>query len=69
MCTCEYMTDMDQPGKISFDVCGASDQRKGIAASCARGMGVGAVLGCACRAAGGASCSDRDTCRDVGADH
>jgi hypothetical protein len=62
------MTDMDQPGNISFEVCGEPDQQKGVAASCARGAGVGAVLECTCQAAGGESCRDRDTCRDVGTD-
>ena len=66
VCTCDYVTDMDYPGKVSFDVCGEPSRRKDVAKSCALGSGVGAVLECACRPANGGPCSDRDTCRDVG---
>ncbi len=66
-CTCDYVTDMDQPGKISFEVCGEPDQQKGVAQSCARGAGFGAVLECVCQAPSATPCLDRDTCRDVGA--
>jgi hypothetical protein len=65
VCTCEYMTDMDQTGKISFEVCGEPAQQKHVAKSCALGSGVGAVLECACRAGSGAACLDSETCRDV----
>jgi hypothetical protein len=66
ICTCDYVTDMDYPGKVSFEVCGEPSLRKNVAKSCALGSGVGAVLECACRSESGGPCSDRDTCRDVG---
>jgi hypothetical protein len=66
VCTCDYVTDMDQPGKIGFEVCGDPDQKKGVAQSCARGAGVGAVIECVCQAPSATPCRDRDTCRDVG---
>jgi hypothetical protein len=65
LCTCDYMTDMDYPGKVSLEVCGEPSRKTVVAKSCALSSGVGAVLECACKA-GGAACRDRDTCRDVG---
>jgi hypothetical protein len=59
------MTDMDYPGKVSFEVCGEPARKTDVAKSCALASGVGAVLECACQP-GGAACRDRDTCRDVG---
>jgi hypothetical protein len=66
ICTCDYVTDRDYPGKVSLEVCGETSRRKDVAKSCALASGVGAVLECACRAQSGGPCSDRDTCRDVG---
>jgi hypothetical protein len=66
VCTCDYVTDRDYPGKVSFEVCGEPSQRTDVAKSCALGSGVGAVLACACNGASGGPCRDRDTCRDVG---
>jgi hypothetical protein len=63
-CTCDYVTDMDHPGKIEFEVCGEPSFRKDVAKNCALGAGVGAVLECACRASGDV-CRDHDVCRDV----
>ena len=60
------MTDMDYPGKVSFEVCGEPSRKKDMAKSCALASGVGAVLECDCRPETGEACRDRDTCRDVG---
>jgi hypothetical protein len=66
LCTCDYVTDMDHPGKISFEVCGEPSRQSDVAKSCALTSGVGAVLECACRASSGGTCRDLETCRDVG---
>jgi hypothetical protein len=66
VCTCDYVTDMDDPGKVSFEVCGEPSRKSDVAKSCALASGVGAVLECACQSASGAACRDRDRCRDVG---
>ena len=63
LCTCDYVTDMDYPGKIQVEVCGEPSIQGVIAKSCA--SSVGAVLECACRASGRGPCRDDDRCRDV----
>jgi len=59
------MTDRDQPGKVSFEVCGDGSRLVDVARSCALNSGVGAVIGCACQAGAGEPCRDRDICREV----
>ncbi len=66
VCSCDYMTDMDYPGKVRIEVCGEPTRQKDVAKSCALTAGVGAVLECVCQTASGAPCRDDDTCRDVG---
>jgi hypothetical protein len=65
LCTCDYVTDMDYPGKVSFEVCGEPPGKSDVAKSCALNSGVGAVLECACRAESRGPCRDSDRCRDV----
>jgi hypothetical protein len=61
-CTCEYVTDFDQPGHIVVEVC-AEGQAEDPATSCARGSGVGAVTACTCSQASQTACDGREPCR------
>jgi hypothetical protein len=64
-CTCDYMTDRDQPGKVNVEVCGAAGPRlTDVAKSCALNSGVGVVIDCACEERATGACSDRDICRE-----
>ena len=63
LCTCEYVTDMDYPGKVKLEACGEPSRRGDVAKSCALASGVGAVMACACEA-DGELCRDEDMCRD-----
>jgi len=65
LCTCEYVTDMDYPGRVKLEACGEPARRADVAKSCALASGVGAVMTCACDEAG-EPCRDGDMCRDVG---
>jgi hypothetical protein len=64
-CTCAYVTDYDDPGKITVEVCADAREAPATAQSCAQNAGVGAVTECACRAPVGTRCGSRDVCRDV----
>ncbi len=63
-CTCAFVTDYDDPGKITVEVCAEPTQAPAAAQSCAQNAGVGAVTDCACRAPTGPRCGERDTCHD-----
>jgi hypothetical protein len=62
-CSCEYVTDFDQPGHLAVEICIGSPPDDHAAESCARGLGVGAITRCACAPSGPARCTDRDSCR------
>jgi hypothetical protein len=64
-CTCEYVTDFDQPGHIDVEVCSEASDPREPAASCARNLGVGAVTGCECSARPAKGCEARDGCRSA----
>ncbi|HKQ70738.1 MAG TPA: hypothetical protein VJT73_15435 [Polyangiaceae bacterium] len=63
-CKCEYVTDFDQPGHVSVEVCSTGAERSPAAKSCAQSLGVGAVVDCACTASRG-PCEERDRCREL----
>ncbi|HEX9295430.1 MAG TPA: hypothetical protein VF881_06330 [Polyangiaceae bacterium] len=63
-CSCAYVTDYDDPGKITVEVCAEPTQALSAAQSCAQGVGVGAVTECTCPLAVRSRCGERDTCRD-----
>ena len=53
LCTCDYLTDTDLPGKQAVVVCGASPEAsRDIAAACVRDLGVGHVEVCSCERGG-----------------
>jgi hypothetical protein len=64
-CTCEYVTDYDQPGHAVVEVCVAGGDANRVAAPCAEGLGVGAVTKCVCEPPAEASCGAAiGTCRE-----
>jgi|SRR5215471_8190752 len=65
-CTCEYVTDFDQPGHVDVDVCSEESDPHSAAESCARGTGVGAVTACRCNAPAQGACGASASCRVPG---
>lgn len=63
-CTCEFVTDYDQPGRAIVEVCAAGDAAR-IAGPCAQGLGVGVVTTCACEAPAAACGGEVGTCREA----
>jgi hypothetical protein len=64
LCTCEYVTDMDYPGKLKLVACGEPSRRSDVAKSCALASGAGAVMTCTCEPEG-ELCRDSDICKEV----
>jgi hypothetical protein len=64
-CSCEYVTDFDQPGHLAVEICSETRMVEEAALSCARNLGVGAVTSCSCPTSSQAKCESKDGCRTV----
>lgn len=64
-CTCDYLTDFDQPGKVLVDACILREVPEAVAESCAGLTGVGHVSECRCELPGDACRPSDGVCRDV----
>jgi len=64
-CTCEYLTDRDEPGRIDIELCAPPRDIDEAARSCAQGLGIGVVNQCRCAGGGDRSCEKVGECREA----
>lgn len=64
-CTCDYLTDRDEPGHIEVELCAPPRDIDEMARSCAQGLGVGSVSQCRCEGIGDRACSKVGECREA----
>jgi hypothetical protein len=62
-CICDYVTDFDQPGHVTVEVCSDDPDPRATAEGCARGAGVGAITKCNCADRGAEPCVAGSLCR------
>jgi len=62
-CSCSYISDFDESGAASIDVCSESPQTEEIASTCMRNDGVGIPTSCACDPQPHGPCAKSDRCR------
>jgi hypothetical protein len=64
-CACTYISDFDEPGAVSIDICSDGHGVEDVASACVRNDGVGVPTSCHCDAARRGPCERSERCRSV----